>query len=344
MLIGVFWHAVSVIAPHGHFVYASSIHQSPWLYRLIYPEHIFRMEAFFLVSGFLAQMILSRKGKSEFMRARIKRVLMPLLLGCLGVNLMLQIFGVQFMGYRWADFDLWRWVMHGWFLITLLMCAGIDCLLPLQAYRRITIISAILVVSISWLGYVALVKYNADYWHLGGNGATAFNFFILHTVQYYGFYCFGAWLYHHQAWLMGLRQSLWGMIIGVAVLSASINYLGAMGIYRLFDGGRLLDFILYRANAIISALSIALLLFYAFYRHSGEASKTVRYLMHSAIVIYLVHHPLVIIFAWAFDTPALTNAAYYLLLVSATFAASYGLYEGIKRIAWLRFAFGLKSH
>ncbi|SUO98077.1 acyltransferase family protein [Suttonella indologenes] len=64
------------------------------------------METFFLVSGFLACMIRSRKGKKVFFQARIKRVLLPLLLGCFGGNLLLQIFGAYYMDFAWKNFDL----------------------------------------------------------------------------------------------------------------------------------------------------------------------------------------------------------------------------------------------
>jgi len=69
----------------------------------------------------------------------------------------------------------------------------------------------------------------------------------------------------------------------------------------------------------------------------------VRYLINSAIVIYLVHHPLVIMFGWLIDDPALSNAAYYLLLLLLAFVFSYLCYEGVRRIAWLRVTFGLKG-
>lgn len=66
MIIGVFWHAVAVLSPQASFVYDSKIHESFPLFALIYPEHIFRMEGFFLVSGFLSLMVRERKGKVEF--------------------------------------------------------------------------------------------------------------------------------------------------------------------------------------------------------------------------------------------------------------------------------------
>ena len=63
MLIGVFWHAAAVLSPFAAFVYASPYHQSMPLYATIYPEHLFRMEAFFLVSGFIWDMKNSRHEK-----------------------------------------------------------------------------------------------------------------------------------------------------------------------------------------------------------------------------------------------------------------------------------------
>ncbi|MBV7434589.1 acyltransferase family protein [Cardiobacteriaceae bacterium TAE3-ERU3] len=342
MLIGVFWHAVSVLSPAGNFVYASEIHQSKVLYGLVYPEHIFRMEAFFLVSGFLSQMVLVRKGKAAFWQARWKRVALPLLLGCLGVNFLLQLFGSQFMGYKWANYDLWRWVMHGWFLITLFMCALVDLALPKHTAARTGKLGLAFVAIIGWLGYIALITWNARSWHLGGNIATLYNFTVLATVQYFPFYFAGAWLYHHQSLLDRIRpRTLW-IIAAVMLVTATINYLGAMKIYKLFATGTQWDFVLYRANAMLAAGSIAFLLFWFFYRIQQGGSAVVRYLMTSAIVIYLVHHPLVIIFGWAFDHPALSNLSYYLLLVGVTIAASYVLYEIIRRVNWLRIAFGLK--
>jgi len=205
MLIGVFWHAAAVLSPFAAFVYASPYHQSMPLYATIYPEHLFRMEAFFLVSGFLAQMTLARKDKRIFWQARLRRVLLPLLLGCLGVNFILQVFGSIFMEYQWAHYDFWRWVMHGWFLICLMTFAGVDMLLPRGVFARMGILPCILVATIGWLGYAALIYWNGESWHLGGDISTLFNFFILHGVQYYPFYFAGALLYYHQDILERVR-------------------------------------------------------------------------------------------------------------------------------------------
>ena len=342
MLIGVFWHAAAVLSPFAAFVYASPYHQSMALYASIYPEHLFRMEAFFMVSGFLAQMTLTRKDKQVFWRARLKRVLVPLLLGCLGVNFVLQVFGSIFMDYQWAHYDLWRWVMHGWFLICLMVFATIDMLLPRGVFARMGLLPCLLVVTIGWLGYAALIYWNGESWNLGGDISTLYNFFVLHGVQYYPFYFAGSLLYFHQDILDKIsHRALWGLAL-LALTTTALTYVNGLHFYEPFPPDTE-GMILQRLNQMVSSGSIAFLLFWYFYHVQREANRVVRYLINSAIVIYLVHHPLVIMLGWMLDDPGLSNSQYYLLLLTLTFVFSYLCYEGVRRIGWLRVTFGLKG-
>ena len=342
MLIGVFWHAAAVLSPFAAFVYASPYHQSMALYASIYPEHLFRMEAFFMVSGFLAQMTLARKDKQVFWRARLKRVLVPLLLGCLGVNFVLQVFGSIFMDYQWAHYDLWRWVMHGWFLICLMVFATIDMLLPRGVFARMGLLPCLLVVTIGWLGYAALIYWNGESWNLGGDISTLYNFFVLHGVQYYPFYFAGSLLYFHQDILDKIsHRALWGLAL-LALATTALTYVNGLHFYEPFPPDTE-GMILQRLNQMVSSGAIAFLLFWYFYHVQREANRVVRYLINSAIVIYLVHHPLVIMLGWMLDDPGLSNSQYYLLLLTLTFVFSYLCYEGVRRIGWLRVTFGLKG-
>ena len=261
MLIGVFWHAAAVLSPFAAFVYASPYHQSMALYASIYPEHLFRMEAFFMVSGFLAQMTLARKDKQVFWRARLKRVLVPLLLGCLGVNFVLQVFGSIFMDYQWAHYDLWRWVMHGWFLICLMVFATIDMLLPRGVFARMGLLPCLLVVTIGWLGYAALIYWNGESWNLGGDISTLYNFFVLHGVQYYPFYFAGSLLYFHQDILDKIsHRALWGLAL-LALVTTALTYVNGLHFYEPFPPDTE-GMILQRLNQMVSSGSIAFLLFY----------------------------------------------------------------------------------
>ncbi|MDO4642331.1 MAG: acyltransferase family protein [Cardiobacteriaceae bacterium] len=341
MLIGVFWHAAAVLSPFAAFVYASPYHRSMPLYATIYPEHLFRMEAFFLVSGFLSQMTLARKNKQIFWKARLKRVLLPLLIGCLGVNFLLQVFGSIFMEYQWSHYDLWRWIMHGWFLICLMVFATIDMCLPRGLFARITYLPCLLVFVIGSVGYTALLYWNEISWHLGGNFSTLYNFFILHSVQYYPFYFFGSVLFYHQGILDRVNRNTMILLGILGSLTLPLIYINGLHFYEIFPAGTM-GILLQRLNQMLSSGCIAFLLFVYFFRVQRQANHVIRYLINSAIVIYLVHHPLVIILGWTLDDPNLSNTQYYLLLLILTFTLSYLCYEGVRRVGILRIAFGLK--
>lgn len=98
---------------------------------------------------------------------------------------------------------------------------------------------------------------------------------------------------------------------------------------------------IYRLIHLLAAASIAFLLFYYSYHLQSANHVWTNYLIQSAIVIYLVHHPLVIIIAWLFDSPLLSSTTYYVLMTAVTLALSFAAYEMIRRVSWLRFAFGL---
>ena len=246
------------------------------------------------------------------------------------------------MEYQWAHYDFWRWVMHGWFLICLMTFAGIDMLLPRGVFARMGMLPCILVATIGWLGYAALIYWNGESWHLGGDISTLFNFFILHGVQYYPFYFAGALLYYHQDILERVGHRTLILLALLAFLTTALTYLNGLHFYEAFPPDTE-GMILQRLNQMISSGTIAFLLFWYFYHVQREASRTVRYLINSAIVIYLVHHPLVIMLGWILDDPALSNTQYYLLLLTLTFVFSYLCYEGVRRVGWLRIAFGLKA-
>lgn len=238
---------------------------------------------------------------------------------------------------------MWRWVMHGWFLITLFMCACLDILLPMTIYRRTGWLGTALLLVIATAGYTAILYWNAHSWHFYGSvRGNLFNFFLLNTVQFYPFYFMGGLLYVHQGFLKKITAKHIYLILSVVLLFAAVDYLQSLRWVDFFSVLPRFYGLTYRIIHVIAAGGIAFLLFWVFYHSRYQGGRVVRYLMSSAIVIYLVHHPLVIILGWALDSPKLSNGLYYLLLVSLTLLLSYAAYELIRRSRYLRIAFGLK--
>lgn len=106
---------------------------------LFYISHVFRMQAFFLMSGFFAHLLYHRKGSREFISNRFKRLVLPFLLFwpfLYFVDRWLWIWGIQkasHLSYAEAVAHLpayFVWangfpLLHLWFLYFLILfCAG----------------------------------------------------------------------------------------------------------------------------------------------------------------------------------------------------------------------------
>jgi len=78
MLLGIVLHVGSAFTPTGAFGRGSS---APWFGHAIGLIHGFRMQLFFMVSGFFTMMLLRRRGAWAVSRQRALRIALPLLLG-----------------------------------------------------------------------------------------------------------------------------------------------------------------------------------------------------------------------------------------------------------------------
>jgi len=79
MLLGLVLH-VSIFFMEDQRIWMMSQHQTDPLNGLLYSfVHMFRMQLFFMMAGFFAQLVIERKGGHPFWRDRIKRILIPFL-------------------------------------------------------------------------------------------------------------------------------------------------------------------------------------------------------------------------------------------------------------------------
>lgn len=84
--------------------------------------HIFRMEAFYLISGFFYLLVFS-KGRDGFAKDRIYRALLPLLFCGLLLNPIMNYYSYN-KSYDWGSFDYvlqGQWLGHLWFLGNLIV-------------------------------------------------------------------------------------------------------------------------------------------------------------------------------------------------------------------------------
>jgi glucan biosynthesis protein C len=82
LLLGIIFHATISFVPSPAKIWiVADSHRSTALAVLFFTIHVFRMTAFFLIAGFFAHMSFHRGGAKAFIRDRLKRIALPLLVG-----------------------------------------------------------------------------------------------------------------------------------------------------------------------------------------------------------------------------------------------------------------------
>ena len=201
--------------------------------------HLFRMQLFFLMAGFFAELVIDRKGLPHLVRDRAKRILLPFLVGVLFLMPVVMVLGLGGMGawywegsertfleefqpyFLWGAFEpgdwIWEGLAHFWFLYYLLIFYAIHfCLRPafesIGLGRRLGIGRFVdFTIRHRWgvvlLGVLCLpLQYllpGMIFFPSGWNAP------ILDLVFYLVFYLFGAEIYHRRDRIEDLARHAW---------------------------------------------------------------------------------------------------------------------------------------
>jgi glucans biosynthesis protein C len=124
MLLGVVLHSAHIYAAGTSWL-VKDIERAPLLTWVIAGIHLFRMPAFFFISGFFCALTLERYGSRRFLRRRLPRLLLPLLTVALLINIPQAMWlaanglapGPGALGWLKGT----GWVFHLWFLLNLVV-------------------------------------------------------------------------------------------------------------------------------------------------------------------------------------------------------------------------------
>ena len=170
--------------------------------------------------------------------------------------------------------------------------------------------------------------------HLLSNGL--FNFVVMETMFYLPFFILGAYAFKY-VWLkeIFLKPSAWSLLGSVLLFIAYMlnqKYLAHSS--YMFELEVLIKTVLgiLMANVIFS------------FGHNllNYHSPRITYLVNASLFIYLVHHPLTLIYG-AFVTPYINNNLLgFVVGLVFVFSCAFALYELHKRIPLIRFLFSGK--
>jgi peptidoglycan/LPS O-acetylase OafA/YrhL len=350
LLLGIVLHATMSFLPTPSRIWIiQDTHPSTALGVLSFAIHVFRMTTFFLIAGFFAHMSFHRRGAFGFVKDRLQRIALPLLIGwpILFATIVAIVFWAASFPTGGPVPGASRWppvlpqfpLTHLWFLYVLMefyaavlvlrtgivwldptgrLRAGIDHLVALVMCSRLA--PAILAVPIGivlsldprWIGFLGV--------------RTPDQSLITNLQAWVGFggaFGFG-WLLHRQLDLMRILERNWllNLVLAIILIATSLG-LASVPAPRP-DSVKLAGAISYALaiwTTTFAMIGLALRFFAGF-------SPLRRYLADSSYWLYLIHLPILMVLQVAvsqFDWPGQVKFAGILLVALPLMLASYQL-------------------
>ncbi|WP_210525834.1 glucans biosynthesis protein MdoC [Pantoea ananatis] len=351
MLLGVPFHVSLIYSSQKWAVNSSDA--SLWLTTLNDFIHAFRMQVFFVISGYFSYMLYLRYQPRRFLKVRLERVGIPMLTAVPLITLP-QFFMLKAWTSKYADWSalppyakfnnlMWELISHLWFLLVLLILTTLGMItfrwLRDQKrnidYQRVgwgKLALGLLIWGLMWGAFRRVVFYTnptllSD---------ALFNFVVMQSLFYLPFFMLGALSWKHQA----LKQ-LFVRVNPMLFIGAVLLLVAYIVNQRTSSG----EGWLYELDALISSMMGLCMLNVCYslgHKLLNSHSPGIMYLVNASLFIYLVHHPLTLLYG-IYVTPVLhNNTLGFLLGLVMVFGVSFTLYELHLRIPLLRFLFSGK--
>ncbi|ELY2765522.1 glucans biosynthesis protein MdoC [Cronobacter malonaticus] len=318
--------------------------------------HAFRMQVFFVISGYFSYMLFLRYPRKRWWKVRVERVGIPMLtaipLLTLPQFLMLQYVKGRadswhtLSGYDKYNTLVWELTSHLWFLLVLVVFTTLGLLIfqwiknvpeekSAALAERLTLGKLSTLFLLFGVAFAALRRLIfISYAPILSDGL--FNFVVMQTLFYSPFFILGALAFKHASLKNRFTTFSPGCALGSAVAFAA--YL----LNQRYGSG---DAWMYETDNVISMLMglwMVNVVFSLGHRLLNFKSARVTYFVNASLFIYLVHHPLTLFFG-AYITPHIhSNALGFIAGLVFVIGIAVALYEVHLRIPLLRFLFSGK--
>ncbi|PJZ44095.1 acyltransferase family protein [Leptospira brenneri] len=355
LLLGIVFHAAIVYASDIKYAIQDE-NRSDLLSYFCYWIHSYRMPMFYMISGFFSAMVWEKKGSQFYLEARFKRVLVPTIFGLIflaPIQYYLterirspKIEILSFLEYFFSKENFQH--SHIWFLVDLFCFSLLYSLIPKSFFKakfweKIPegFYKQLFLVSFCFL-FVFLSHTQI------GKGESYYGIFKLTFVFQFSFFISGVFCYHWRTILFVDQSSK--MKVGAIFLWALLVYL----VFKDMEIEDPLWIYFQYVNVWIRASHIFLwvlspflwtnFLVFVFQSFGNKDGKLGSYLIEASLPIYLVHHPISLVYAFWVRNLGWGIWTKFLLHILVVLVLSFFLYEFlIRKIKPLRFLFGLKS-
>ncbi|QDY43880.1 acyltransferase family protein [Candidatus Pantoea soli] len=340
ILEGVLLHASRSLPGENGWYYVAQRDPSEIFTALLSMFHTFRMEVFFFLSGMFSALIILRKGQKFFSDNRLKRVFIPLVSAWLFIPPLMYFIAGQMnqTPYTFAGWlNSYTMLHHLWFLVSL---SVMSLAIPPGFYQW----------SARQLGKMSLPALIATLVILG-NACFVLKFMVKGrgelvelipiTLRFLVYYTAGYALYINREKIAHYTRSklMNGWLVGALTLAvwAACYYVAHNHITGVAK------YISVMMGSVLSAM-LSYWLVFTFERIQVKENRVLTAIVDSALIIYLLHYPVVISFSWLLDVWLPDNfSVLYVLFDFAVGIALSGLcYMLVKRSRLASFMFGLK--
>ncbi|WP_435947874.1 glucans biosynthesis protein MdoC [Dryocola sp. BD586] len=354
MLLGIPFHISLIYSSHSWHV--NSALPSWWLTLFNDFIHAFRMQVFFVISGYFSYMLFLRYPLKRWWKVRVERVGIPMLtaipLLTLPQFLMLQY--VNGKAANWHSLSayekyntlVWELISHLWFLLVMVVLTTVCLFLFKKMNRYVTrhkenTHAAFSLGRLSILFLACGILYGAIrrtifIIHAPLLSDGLFNFVVMQTLFYLPFFLLGA-----LAFTRPNLKALFTTPSPACAAGAALAFVAYLLNQRYGSG----DAWMYETESVITMLMglwMVNVVFSLGHKLLNFHSPRVTYFVNASLFIYLVHHPLVLFFG-AFITPHIaSNALGFIAGLIFVVGIAIVLYEIHLRIPLLRFLFSGK--
>ncbi|HBZ6700558.1 TPA: glucans biosynthesis protein MdoC [Salmonella enterica subsp. enterica serovar Typhimurium] len=353
MLLGIPFHISLIYSTHSWHV--NSAAPSWWLTLFNDFIHAFRMQVFFVISGYFSYMLFLRYPLKHWWKVRVERVGIPMLTAIPLLTLP-QFILLQYVkektenwptlsAYEKYNTLAWELISHLWFLLVLVILTTVSIGIFTWFQKRqetskprpaaislakLSLIFFLLGVAYATIRRIIFIVYPA----ILSDGM--FNFIVMQTLFYVPFFILGALAFIHPDLKARFTTPSRGCTLGAAV--AFIAYL----LNQRYGSG---DAWMYETESVITmvmGLWMVNVVFSLGHRLLNFQSARVTYFVNASLFIYLVHHPLTLFFG-AYITPHISsNLIGFLCGLIFVMGIALILYEIHLRIPLLKFLFSGK--
>jgi len=332
MDLGVFYHAAFPFAPDKLWLTRFDVTE-PWFTYLIVFIHTFRMSAFFLISGFLASMVIEKYGTRRFLRKRSRRLLVPWMATSILVCEPIIRFVTGELSLSTATRS-YLWFIPVLFLLailhaTLLGRTGLERIQRLTMRRSpLSHVPGILAVVIG-ASVINLVWMRVA-WRLPLEQISSASFGFVdfeQLAEFVVYYFAGALLYFYRRHLETLMHG-WPLY---AALSASYFALAFLLPDRVNE--YILELLKYATGFAMTFLAFSL------FRSAGPGRLYRPWVGNFSYTLYLFHVPLIWILLLPLQRVVSDPAVAFLVLSTTTMALCAGIHAVVMRSRMLSFLF-----